>query len=518
MRVGAIDIGTNSIHLFIADISPDGAIGVVEKQRQQVELGEGGMLSGLTPAAMARGLAALRSFSDTCGSLDVEAIHCAATSAVREAENGVEFCRKVKAETGIHVRVISGLDEARLIYLGARPHLDFSRGRVLLVDLGGGSTEFILCDAETAYVRASLPLGHLRATAHHPGGGAITQRAITAIRGWAQAELRALESRIDPNDVARVVGTSGTFRTLARMATLARGELPTEHDDGLILRRDELEDLLSRIPRLSQNKLCALPGMDARRKESLPAGAAVIAEIMAFTQVDHLSTSAYALRDGLIVDWMRRHRPDLERSRVEADPRRRSVLAVLERYNADMVHARSTAGLALQLYDATAELHQLRADDRRLLEFSALLHDIGHHISGEDHHKHGAYLLRNTRMSGFTAPELDAMSEIVRHHRGQVPKKRELSRFDADSEKRVRILAALLAVADAFDRGHDNNTRALAVTVDPVERRIRLRATTTGPAHLERWAVMQRKAALEKALDARVEVEVEPGPAFAADA
>lgn len=514
MRVGAIDIGTNSVHLFVADISPDGDVTFVEKQRHQVELGEGGLRGGLTDAAVERGIRALRSFRTACDSLEVEAIHCAATSAVREAENGVEFCRRVKAETNIHVRIISGLDEARLIYLGARPHLDFSRGRLLLVDLGGGSTEFILCDAETAYVRASLPLGHLRAAALHPSSNTLSPERIAEVRAWARAEIELLAPRVHPQDVARMVGTSGTFRTLARMATLERGDVPTEHDDGLVLHRAELEGLIERLPKLNPSKLCALPGMDAKRKHSLPAGAVVIAEILRFAQVDQLVTSAYALRDGLIVDWIQRHKPELERSRLHADPRRRSVQAVMERYNIDAKHAQSTAKLALSLFDATATLHELRVDDRRLLEFTALLHDVGHHIAGEDHHKHGAYLIRHTRMSGFTAPEIDTMAQIVRYHRGKVPKKRDVARLGPEGEHRVRVLAGLLAIADGFDRGHDDNTRQVRATVHGDE--VRISATTTGPAHLERWAVLQRKGALERALNVSVVFEVKPGPAVAA--
>lgn len=510
MRVGAIDIGTNSVHLVIADVSPDGDVSVIEKQRHQVELGEGGLVNGLTDDAIDRGLEALRTFKTACDSLGVEAVHCAATSAVREAENGVAFCRKVKAETGIHVRVISGLDEARLIYLGARPHLDFSRGRVLLVDLGGGSTEFIVCDAETAYVRASLPIGHLRASTIHDGDR-VSAEDVARIREWSREALEPLRARIHPTDVARMVGTSGTFRTLARMATLSRGELPTESDDGLVLHREELEALIERLPSLSQDKLCELPGMDSKRKHTLPAGAVVISEILRFAQVDHLVTSAYALRDGLIVDWIQRHRPELEQSRLEADPRRRSVLSVMERYGVDASHAQVTAKTALAIFDATAELHRLRIDDRRLLEFAALLHDVGHHIAGEDHHKHGAYLLRHTRMSGFTAPELDVMAMIVHHHRGKVPKKRDLARFGEESAHRIRVLAGMIAIADGFDRGHDDNTRSLQATLE--DRTLHLRATTLGPAHLERWAVLQRKTALEKALAIKVVVEVEQGPA-----
>jgi exopolyphosphatase / guanosine-5'-triphosphate,3'-diphosphate pyrophosphatase len=517
LRIGAIDVGTNSVHLVVADIDPDGRIQVVEKQRRQVALGEGG-LDGrrLSPAAMRRALRALGAFREACDSLDVQDIHCAATSAVREAENGVDFCKQVKAEIGIHVRIITGLDEARLIYLGARPHLDFSRGRVLLVDLGGGSTEFVLCDAETTQVRASLPLGHLRATALFRRQDPATAAEIDAVRRWTRDALAPLATRVHPGDVGLVVGTSGTMRCLARMATRARGEVPTDTGDGLLLSRDEVEHQLVQFQDLPARKLARLPGMDDKRRDTLPAGAAIVAEVLRFFAQDQLVTSAYSLRDGLLVDWVLRNRPELERSRTEADPRRRSVLRVMERYGIDERHARQVAHLALEMFDATRPAHRLRRSDRQLLEHAALLHDVGHHISGEDHHKHGAYLLRHTRMSGFTAPEVDALALVARYHRGKHPKKRDLERLDRHGRRRLLVLAGLVAVADALDRGRDGNVEHLDVSLE--EDVLRLSATTRGPAHLERWAVVQRQSQLERALDVSVEVDIAPGPALSTGA
>jgi exopolyphosphatase/guanosine-5'-triphosphate,3'-diphosphate pyrophosphatase len=509
MRVAAIDVGTNSVHLVVAEISPDGEMSIIEKQRAQVELGSGG-LDGreLRPQAQDRAVAALAGFREVCDLLRVESIHCAATSAVREASNGVDFCRRVKAETGIHVRIITGLDEARLIHLGAAPHLDFSKGPVVLVDIGGGSTEIILCDAEHAHVRASVPLGHLRATELFRREDPMAASEVTAIRAWAKKALAPLKSRFHPDDVRQVVGTSGTIRALARMASLERGEHPPEHDHGLVLHRAELESFIKRFRKHPASRLARIPGFDERRRQTLPAGAVVLLEVLRFLDVAQVQTSAYALREGLLIDWVRRHRPELERSRSEADPRRRSVLGMMDRYGTDQAHARHIADLAVRLFDATSHLHRLRVDDRRTLEFAALVHDIGHHISGEDHHKHGEYLVRNTRMRGFTAPEIDELALIVLHHRGRVPKKADLQRLPAEAQARVRVLSALVAIADGSDRGHDRNTQDLGVQVEG--RDVRLTLRTQGSGHLERWAVVQRAKALEAALDVHVSVQVQP--------
>lgn len=516
MRVGAIDVGTNSVHLVVADLDPDGNITVIEKQKSTVALGEGGMDGKrLSRAAMARCLEAMRGYKDACDSLEVADIHCAATSAVREAENGVEFCRKVKAETGIHVRIITGLDEAEFIYLGARPHLDFSDGPALLVDLGGGSTEFILCDAHRAHVRASLPLGHLRATSMHRTADPMTKAEVKAIRAWVRAQLAPLAVRVHPGDVGRMVGTSGTIRCLARMATLARGGVPTENGDGLLLWREEVRSTIRQTQMVPAGKLSRIPGMDDKRKETLPAGAIIVDEIMRFFEQDRLVTSAYSLRDGLLVDWVRRNRPELERSRSELDPRRRSVLGVMDRYCVNEPHSKHVADMALQLFDITAPLHRLRLDDRRLLEFASLLHDVGHHISGEDHHKHGQYLIRHTRMSGFTAPEIDQLGLIVRYHRGKVPKRRDLERLDPATRHRVRVLAGLIAVADGLDRGRDGNVQEVRGTLDGET--LTLRARSEGPAHLERWAVNHRKRALEHALGITLDIHIQPGESVAAN-
>ena len=420
MRVAAIDVGTNSIHLLVADIRPDGSMTFVEKGREQVELGAGGLRNNmLTDEAIERGVAAMQMFKETCDHFSVIDITAAATSAVREASNGSQFIRNVRDKTSIHVRPISGQEEAQLIYLGARNAIDFSEGRSLLFDLGGGSTEFILCDVEQPLILDSLPLGHIRLAEAYHTSDPLSQEDYQAIKSAANQQIETLMRRVQPDDFRTLVGTSGAARCLARMATLARGDVSPEHDHGLVVTRDEIDFFVHEFRRLRRDEYGQLAGIDNRRRRTLPAAAIIIRQLMKRLDKRLLVTSDYSLRDGLLVDWVLKHRPEVDLSKTVADPRRRSVLFLLQRYGGGLNdHSRHIARLALRIFDSTGHIHGLRIHDRRLLEFASLLHDIGHHIAGKDHNKHGAYIIRHSRIHGFTAPEIDIVADLVRYHRG----------------------------------------------------------------------------------------------------
>jgi exopolyphosphatase/guanosine-5'-triphosphate,3'-diphosphate pyrophosphatase len=407
------------------------------------------------------------------------------------------------------VRVIDGLEEARLVYLGARRDIDFSPGRALLFDIGGGSTEFVLCDAEQALVQESLPIGHIRLTEAFVHDDPITDADRRALKTHVQQLLQSLLARVRPGDFASLIGTSGTVRALARVAACARGEPEPEHEHGLVLRRSEIDDLVRTLRTKPSSSWVDLPGMDARRRRTLPAGAIVVREVMKALGADVLVSSERSLRDGLVVDWILKHRPELALSRSTPDPRRRSVLALQSRFGADVAHASKVAELSLALFDGTAALHRRTVDDRRLLEFAALLHDIGHHVDGEDHHRHGQYLIRHARMAGFTAPEIAILGNLVRYHRGNRPKLRhpEFAALVRPDRTRVRVLSALLRFADALDRGHHGRARTIDVRV--ADDGVHVRVLAEEPFDLERWAAVQRVDALEEELEVRFHVEFE---------
>jgi exopolyphosphatase/guanosine-5'-triphosphate,3'-diphosphate pyrophosphatase len=514
MRVAAIDVGTNSIHLLAADIAADGRVTPVDSQRVQVMLGSGGLgHHRIAPDAFERGVDALRTLRAAIDSLGVEEIHASATSAVREAENGPDFCRAVKDATGIHLRVVSGADEARLIWLGVRPALDFTRGPALVFDVGGGSTEFILGDGAGIQHLCSLHLGHIRLAERFHRSDPIKDDDLAALRKHIRSELAPLVARVGPSTsgaapFGTLIGTSGTARTLARMASAARTRALPDHDEGLVLTRKDLERLLEQLRERPRARFDELPAMDSKRRDTLLAGAVLVREIMRSLGATQLTTSERSLREGLLADWILRHRPELELERVVTQPRERAVLATMQRFGVDEAHARQTARLATLIFDGTARLHNLGAADRELLRDAALLHDIGHHVSGENHPKHGQYLLKNIRLYGFLAPEVAILANLVRYHSRTRPKRKHsdfgaLSRTD---QRRVRVLAGMLQIADGLDRSHNQPVRDLEI--DTHSGRVLLRALTTVDGELERWEVHQRRPLLAEALGVPVEIEV----------
>lgn len=511
MRVGAIDVGTNSIHLLVADVHGDGTWDVVEKDRIQVELGSGGEdMSRLSEAAWKRGVDAMTSFAEACRSLGVEDVHCAATSAVREAENGADWCREVRTLTGVHVRVISGREEGRLIYLGTRTDVDFTLGRALLMDLGGGSTEFIHCDSETPLVIESLPLGHIRLTKEHHG--LDTKEGYQDLKRRVKGELTHLTSKVKARAFHTLVGTSGTLRTLARMATLARGDRTPAHAHGLVLGRSELEALVRQLRQTPREAISDIPGMDPKREHTITAGAILTLQVMRAFDQDQLVTSEKSLRDGLVADWILKNRPEIDLLSSVPDPRERSIQRLINRFNADPAHADAVSGFAVQLFDALAPLHRLGFPERELLAHAARIHDIGHYIGGASHNKHGAYLVRHSRLPGFLTPEIEMLATLVRYHRGGKPKPEhpEMRALGPEDQKRVRLLSGILRVADALDRSHAQPLDHIDIELR--DGRILIMGHSAEAAHLEHWAVERRKVLLQSALRQEVVYEVRTDP------
>ncbi|MEQ1568165.1 MAG: Ppx/GppA phosphatase family protein [Myxococcota bacterium] len=506
MRVAAFDIGSNSIHLVVADVRPDGGYTLIERSRQQVELGRGGFGSHrITDEAMARALRAMESFADALKPLGVEVVHACATSAVREAQNGAELCDRIAEATGIHVHVVSGVDEGRLIWLGARQNLDPARSPALLVDIGGGSVELVVGDPQRVRAIHSLPLGHIRITDAFVRSDPPALDEIQAIRKHVRQLMTVVIEDPSTVELAATLGTSGSIRTLGRMATLMRGDPVTPHDHGLVLGRSELKKLLERLVSVRSTRLEEIPGMDPRRRATLPAAAAVLYQIMKSLSIETLSTSESALREGLLFDWIERHRPEIELSGVATTPRMRSVLHLMDRYGADRPHSEQVARLALALFDALNELHGLGDDSRALLEYGALLHDIGHHIDARDHHRHGEYLIQNSPMPGFTSPETTLVGTLVRYHRG-VPKPghRTWQSLTRANQRRVEILSAMLRMADALDRSHHQPIDRVSATVRPEG--VMLTAHAREEAFLERWAAERRVESLASVLGRPVQL------------
>jgi exopolyphosphatase/guanosine-5'-triphosphate,3'-diphosphate pyrophosphatase len=502
MKVAAIDVGTNSFHLLVARVTADGVVEPLEHAKEMVRLGDSAFKGLISPDAFSRGVEAIKRFRTLGEGSGCDAIVAVATSAVREAENGGDFVRVIRDETGIQLTVIGGAEEARLIYLGARAALSLGGRRALIVDIGGGSVELIVGDARDAYFSTSLKLGVLRLLGDWPFADPITpdQRARLAEHLHRQLE--------GPLGSARKIGfdlvamSSGTARAVGELTPLG-----TERPRRVLFKNVyALED---RLCALTASERAKLPGLDARRIDSIVPGVILVRSLLEVAHADDYVLCEGALREGLVADYAAINRPGIALVDEIPDLRRRSVVRLMRRCQSNTTHAEHVARLALDLFRGTRPLHNLPNSDGELLEFAALLHDIGFHIAPSKHHKHAAYLIENTEMKGFTDDEVQLIAQVARYHRKATPKEAHdgFGRLPSGLQQRVRVLAALLRVADGLDRGYSQRVRSVRCRVN--ERSVEVSLSGAADLELELWGARRKRDLFEEALGRKLKLVVE---------
>ncbi len=511
VRIAAIDIGSNSIRQTVADVSPDGAIRVVDEMKAAPRLGAGIHETGrLSPHSMSAALAALNRMSALGKQLGAKRRRVVATSAVREASNGAEWLGLVQKETGMRVSVLNGIDEARLSFLSALAHFDLAAGRAVVVDIGGGSLELALSADGLVERLISLPFGAIRLTEKYFSKG-ITPRAMEKLRRSVRKRLKA-EIPGKEWTGAQLIGSGGTFTNLGGMVLARHGVQTARTVHGTRVARVELEHIVDNLSALSPAERLAVPGLNAGRADIITAGLAAIAEVVAHFEAKEIVVSGYGIREGIL----------LELARVTpkpADPgeaRERSVRALAQRSHFEEPHARHVQKLALRLFDSIGVRLGCAPEERQLLADAALLHDIGYHINYDKHHKHSYHLITHAELLGMTPIEQVIIANVARYHRGAEPKKshNNFGPLSASARQRVTRLAALLRVADGFDRGHAGAVDDIRVRW--LDRAIRLTAVPSPKAasiRLELWGASKKSRMLAEYAGVPVEI-VAPGGAI----
>ena len=394
MRIAAIDIGTNSIHMIVVQVRPDRSFEVIDREKQMVRLGSGGLGGrALTEPAMTTTLQVLSKFRRLAESNDVDEIVAAATSAVREADNGREFLTAVRQRTGIRVRVISGTEEARLIHRAAVYGVDVAGRPATVVDIGGGSVELTRGTASQVQVAHSAKIGVIRLTEQFVRTDPIAERDVRRMTKHINAEIAEPVAQIATLGFDRVIGTSGTILSLGALAV---GDGLAVGSDALRNRRisiKQIRRLRREITSLTLANRLRIPGLDPRRADLAVAGVILLDTVLKALGAKELTLCDLALREGLALDYIRRNQARIATVEKYPDVRRRSVIELAERCNYWPEHSQQVARVALQLFDQTQTAHGLGDREREWLEFAALLHDVGVHISFGRHHKHSYYLL-----------------------------------------------------------------------------------------------------------------------------
>jgi exopolyphosphatase/guanosine-5'-triphosphate,3'-diphosphate pyrophosphatase len=508
--LAAIDVGTNSIHMVVARILPSlPAFTVIAREKDTVRLGERDPLTGcLTEAAMKRALNALKRCQDIATSLNTEQIIAVATSAVREAPNGREFLQRVEAELGLWVNLISGQEEARRIYLGVLSGIEFNQKPHIIIDIGGGSTELILGDGQDPRTLSSTKIGAVRLTDQYVSTDPISDMEFHTlqayIRGMLERAVDDLRAHLRPGEVPRMIGTSGTIETLALLH--ARNQLGFSPSplQGYSFRLTDLRDMVIRLRRMSCADRAQLPGLNERRAEIIVVGALILQEAMTLLGMESITICERSLREGVVVDWMLTHGLIEDRMRYQSSVRQRSVLKIAQKYRVDLRHSERVANFALSLFDQTSRvLHDWGEVERELLWAAAILHNCGHFVSHDAHHKHSYYLIRYGELLGYTEAEIEAIANLARYHRKSNPKKKHESYRNLTSKslrRMVEQLSPLLRLAVALDRRQIGAIQSVLGHYYPEsgEFRLLLHPSQLGdPCDLELWSLDQKKEAFE---------------------
>jgi exopolyphosphatase / guanosine-5'-triphosphate,3'-diphosphate pyrophosphatase len=482
MIIAALDIGSNSIHLVVVETDHEKPFRVVASAKEAVRLGRSAARDQrLSAEAMDRAIHCLKRFRRIAESHGARELIAVATSAVREAANGDQFIARAAEEAGVEIDLLSGIEEARLIALAVSVRFKQSnKQQSLVIDIGGGSTELAVMKNGEPTTLISFKLGAVRLTELYMRSDPIGEKQLRRLRSDLREVIAHRPPEIEAAGIEACYGTSGTINALAalslrrRLAAGAGRAARRRPEHSLTL--DELRALNGELASYSLEERVRAGGLNRQRAEIIVAGGQLLEALMETLKINELVSCDWALREGVIIAHLARRVETVTTSpsRLERDPSLRGALALARHCRADIKHASRVAYLSLQLFDGLRPLHSLGGEHRRLLAAAALLHDIGYFVSHTGHHKHSAYLIRNSDLTGFTSPEMAVIANVAYSHRGGLPKAKHEYYFDLRVQDRevARKLAALLRLADALDRDHEGSVRGLSCEIGDDEVRI----------------------------------------------
>ena len=517
--VAAIDVGTNSTHMLVASV--DVALSTFSidlAEKSNTRLGERDPDTGeLTPEAMARGLESLRHFRELALSHQVEQVVVAATSAVREAPNGRDFLQRIKDELDLDVDLVSGPEEARLIYLGVLSGMPFGDRPHLVLDIGGGSTELILADGRDARALTSTRVGAVRLQRDFVKDDPIPPHRRSFLQAFIQGSLEPavdkVHRRIKPGEKPVLVATSGTAMAIGALAA-SEDDRPPLKLHGYRVSKQRLNRVVDRLAVMTPEQRRGLAAINDRRAEIIVPGSLILQTTMQMLDVDELVLSERALREGLIVDWMLRHGLLEDRFSFQSSIRQRTVIHQVQRFAVNQARAERVACHALNLYDSTHRtLHRDDGSGRDLLWAAAMLHACGQHINLSAYHKHSWYLIRHGELLGYSESEHLMIAAIARYHRRSLPKKRHES-WQAlqtrDNRRTVSQMALLLRLATALDRRPDPVVQTLKAEVKGGDLILELVAERLNQnLSLEQWSLESCSALVREVTGLHLKVRVQ---------
>ncbi len=522
-RLAAIDIGSNAIRLRVVDVEqpeqPEAPATNGAKsgpmpprgprfrpfrdlcaERVPVRLGHDVFTRGrIEPTMIAQACDALRSFRTTMDTVKVDRYRAVATSACRESKNADVFVERAEREAGVHVEVIEGLEEARLVQIAVRERMNLEGKTAVLIDIGGGSTELTVLKNLTPIFTRSLPVGTVRVIeAFLDGGGGrlddvklqLLDEYIARVASDAATELLdSCEGKLDC-----VIGTGGNIETLADLAPL-----PLAFPENRAIEVRSMNKLLAELTSLSVDERIQRFGLRPDRADTIVPATKILAYMSGRLGNESILAPGVGLKEGVLVDLAASHFLPRDFGQ-EAASVEDACVRLGRRYQFDEAHGQTVARFTLQLFDDLAGVHGLEPRDRVLLLAAALLHDIGDFVRYEGHHKHGHYIIAHSDIMGLTPQERDVVANVARYHRKSPPSLehenfRALSR---EARAKVKMMAAILRLGDALDREHRGVVSSVRARIDGST--LWLDAKGKEARALEEWTVRAKSGMLRELL------------------
>ncbi|WP_104373060.1 Ppx/GppA phosphatase family protein [Desulfocucumis palustris] len=477
--VGIIDLGSNSIRLTLMQTGADGSYKLLDEIKETARIGENmGPERVIKPPAVERAVRTVRLLHRFSRANNVDTMFGVATAAVRSAVNGVQVLETIKNETGLSFRILSGREEARYAYLGVANTLDIKDG--LVVDIGGGSTELILCRDRKMVCWASLPYGAVNLTENHlsaPGSGTGGLERLESCLCSAWRELSWLESARG----LELLGVGGTMRSLGRIdRKQINYSLNILH--GYFLPSGRVNAICGLLRDMPVEQRKHIPGLSKERADIILAGAAAVSALLAFTGSPGIRISGSGVREGVFFEHFHGGGP----GPVVDDVAGQSVQNFMSLYRVRRQHALQVAKLSLSLFDQLVSIHGYGSWERRLLGFAALLHDTGNVVSNFAHNKHTLYILLNARLDGLSHRETVLVALIAACH-GKIELKPLLQQYgdilEPGDDILVRRLGILVKMAENLDRSESGVVEELVCSIG--EKEVLMKCKTRDDAGLE---------------------------------
>lgn len=487
-RYAAIDIGSNSIRMLVAEAHP-APFQELAVDRQVVRLGGGVFRDGkLSQESVDASLEVLRRMSDKIAASDVLAMRAVGTSALRDALNRDEFLDRASEILKTPVEVITGLEEARLIHMGVQLRWPHPNQRLLVLDIGGGSAELVLSENGTFERAISKPLGAVRLTEMFLESDPPDPRELSRLEKFVQERLSGTAQRFGSAKVDRMIATSSTASAIA----CAVNRIPRyrrDKADRMRVSAAQARALYHDLARRTQSRRAKVVGIGPRRSEIIVAGAAVLHVVMRELGIPSFYYSAAGLREGIVADLVHR-RVGLEQARLDSD-QRRMVREMVGKYGMNPRHTRKVADLAHMIFDDLRHVHQLPLQQGKLLDAAAYLYNIGHFVNEARHHRHSMYIVANSDMPGFSAEERLVIANLCRYHRKSTPQltHESFQMLGVEDRRAVMLLTPILRLAVALDQSQEQNVERVEMVVQ--ENNVELRLFSDKDVDIEQWSAQQ---------------------------